>query len=170
MSLRIWRSCGSRLFRSSLIRGIDSFSSVLLHPHPHHRVNPIRMFLKKSHTNRTMETPAPQDPQTQKLSGMCLPLGAAEAVADAALEEGVQHRMAREGWRPASCCIPAQPPTRNTRRQKKSIRIENHANPRTATPGLSRSQHCRGAQPGAGLPQHVTSRAGAAARRVGEEE
>lgn len=64
MSLRIWRSCSSRRFRSSLIRGIVSFSSVLLHPRPpptrSTRRNPIRTG---NHANRRTETPPIPSPR-----------------------------------------------------------------------------------------------------------
>jgi hypothetical protein len=108
MSLRIWRSCSSRLFRSSLIRGIDSFSSVLLHPRPtadtqHQEAKKKVDQDRKPRESKNRDSP-PRSPRRRKPARVFfLPLGAAEAAAGAALEEGVQHRHDSPG--PARHCL-----------------------------------------------------------------
>jgi hypothetical protein len=85
MSLRIWRSCSSRRFRSSFIRGIVSFSSVLLFP-------ASTKSTSRLETKRTGNRELPPHGTGRER----VPLGAAEAAAAAALaEEGVQHRHNR---------------------------------------------------------------------------
>lgn len=87
MSRRICRSCSSRLFRSSLIRGIDSFSRVLLLTPT---ITKKQIESKTNQKNPQQETNPPKIP-SKKPS----PLGAAEpaAAATGALEEGVQHLL-----------------------------------------------------------------------------
>ena len=102
MSLRIWRSCSSRRFRSSLIRGIVSFSSVLLRARPPARSTrePNQDRNRTNRTDNRSSTRNPPTPETEKPRAH-LPLGAAEAAAAAALEEGVQHRHGARlgvGW------------------------------------------------------------------------
>ena len=102
MSLRIWRSCSSRRFHSSLIRGIVSFSSVLLRARPPARSTrePNQDRNRTNRTDNRSSTRNPPTPETEKPRAH-LPLGAAEAAAAAALEEGVQHRHGARlgvGW------------------------------------------------------------------------
>ena len=70
MSLRIWRSCSSRRFRSSLIRGIVSFSSVLLRPDRRHTApeNPIRTGTTRIEqtTKAPPEIPHPRNGETPR--------------------------------------------------------------------------------------------------------
>ena len=76
MSLRIWRSCSSRRFRSSLIRGIVSFSSVMLRPDYRHTApeNPIRTGTTRIEQTTKAPPEIPHPRNSSIANGTHLPL------------------------------------------------------------------------------------------------